>query len=332
MKTSQRVQVGTKGSRRHPLYRMLVSDIDGTLLTSQSELASGVLSAIDRARHAGIIVTIATGRRFATCEKLLHDLGLYGPLGPTPIRAVPVEVAMQSPPIILETGAIVSSADGRQVLFRDPLSPASGRQAIRILVEAGLQPIAYEERVIEQRLFTGPADNDSPSATEFLSRNPELVIRMPYARLASDIDPVHIVVVDTFARVEAVLARLELADCRTLISYSPNLDSCFLEVFHGDCSKGRAVAWLAGYFGLSLEQVVCIGDNWNDVEMLSMAGCGVAVANAEPGVKAYAKRTTVSNDEDAVAVVLGQLMAGKQPGQSNPAYVPAIEENLGLAE
>ena len=332
MNTSTRVQGGNAGSRRQPQYRMLVSDIDGTLLTSKSELAPAVLAAIERARRAGIIFTIATGRRFATCEQLLRDLDLYGPLGPKPIRSVPSESALQSPPIILETGAIIASANGEQVLFRDPLLPATGMQAIRILVDAGLQPVAYEDRVVGQRLFTGPAEHDSHSAAEFLSRNPELVVRMPYARLALDVEPVHIVVVDTYARVEPVLARLELADCRTLISYSPNLDSCFLEVFHGDCSKGRAVDWLARYFGISLDEVVCLGDNWNDVEMLSTAGCGVAVANAEPGVKPYAKRTTVSNDEFAVAVVLDQILAGKQPGEPNPAYLPLIEEGLGVAE
>ncbi len=311
---------------------MLVSDIDGTLLTSKPDLSPSVQAAVRRARQAGIIVTIATGRRFATTEGLLRDLDLFGPLGPKPIRTAPLEAAIESPPVILETGAIVSSADGRDVLYRDPLPLAAGKQALRILVEAGLQPIAYEDRVIGQRLFTGPVEYDSPSAREFLSRNPDLVVRVPYSRLTTAVEPVHIVVVDTFARVEPVLPRLELADCRTLISYSANLDSCFLEVFHGDCSKGRAVEWLAAYFGLSLEHVVCIGDNWNDVEMLAMAGCGIAVANSEPGVVPYARRTTVSNDEDAVAVVLRQMLGDEEPGVPNPAYAPAIEDDLGVAE
>ena len=311
---------------------MLVSDIDGTLLSSRSELSPAVQAAVRRARQAGIIVTIATGRRFATAEQLLRDLDLYGPLRPKPIRSAPVEAALQSPPIVLETGAIVSSADGRDVLYRDPLPLAGGRQALRILVEAGLQPVAYEDRVIEQRLYTGPAEYDSPSAAQFLSRNPELVIRMPYERLVTEVEAMHIVVVDMYARVEPVLSRIELADCRTLISYSPNLDSCFLEVFHGDCSKGRAVEWLASYFGFGLEDVVCIGDNWNDVEMLSMAGCGITVANAEPGVLPYGRRTTVSNDEGAVAVVLRQMIDGEEPGLPNPAYVPADDTDLGLAE
>ncbi len=332
MKKSLPAHEGPSSLRGRPSYRMLVTDIDGTLLNSESQLAPPVVTAIERARRAGVIVTIATGRRFATCEKLLRDLGLFGPLGPTPIRAVSAQLALQSPPIVLETGAMVSSADGSHVLYRDPLAPASGRQALRILVEAGLQPIAYEDRVIGQRLFTGTEEYDSPAATEFLSRNPELVIRMPYAALESDIEPVHIVVVDNYARVEPILARLELADCRTLISYSPNLDSCFLEVFHGDCSKGTAVAWLAGYLGMGIEDVVCIGDNWNDVEMLSTAGCGIVVANAEPGVKPYARRITVSNDQNAVAVVLNQIVDGTEPGKANPDYLPVVEESVGLAE
>lgn len=314
-------------------YRMLVTDIDGTLLTSDSALPDAVREAVTSARQAGIVVTIATGRRYTTSEKILRDLGLYGPLAPVSIPpASDAGLALQPPPVIMQTGTVIVGADGRGVLHRDSLPRSAARNAMRTLVQAGLQPIAYDDGVIEQHLFTGPPEHDSPAAAAYLASNPHLVTRMPYNRLVDEVAATQIVVVDSTARVEPVLPRLRIADCRNLVSFSGNLESCFLEVFHAGCSKGRAVTALAAYLGMSVDQVVCIGDNWNDVEMLAVAGCGVAVANVEEGVAPYARRLTVSNDHCAVASVLWQMIRGEEPGYPNPAYAPLTPELAAEAD
>jgi Cof subfamily protein (haloacid dehalogenase superfamily) len=314
-------------------YRMVVSDIDGTLLTSDSILPEEVRVAVAQARKAGIIFTVATGRRFTTTEKILRDLSLFGSITPSGAQSASQhELALQSPPVILQTGAIVVGADGADVLFRDPLSAASARRALRILVDAGLQPIAYEDRIFEQRLMTGPSEFDSRAASEYLSSNPHLVIRMSYDQLINNTSPIQIAVIDQRERLNLILPFLNLVDCRSLLSYSGNLDSCFMEVFHKGCSKGRAVEKVANHFGFTLDETVCIGDNWNDLEMLKMAGCGIVVANAEEGVAPFARRLTVSNDEHAVAVILNQIMLGGEPGFDNPAYVPGDLDHLALAD
>lgn len=305
-----------------PRYRLVVSDIDGTLLDSSSRLRATVFDAVARARRAGIYVTVATGRRYATTAPIVEQLGLLAH-DSTSTAGAPANGAARVP-VILQTGALVVAADGNTVHYRNPLPHADARRAATVLIERGLQPIVYEDRVHEQRLITGPPERDSRAARQYLSGNPELVERRPYAALIPAHDPLELAVIGDREPLAAAIPFLALAHCRTILSYSANLDSYFMEVFHESCTKGNATAFLAHRLGVDLAQVVCIGDNWNDVEMLAMAGCGVAVANAAPGIAPYARRLAPANDQDAVATVLEQILAGEEPGAPNPAYDPSL--------
>jgi Cof subfamily protein (haloacid dehalogenase superfamily) len=301
-------------------YRLIVADIDGTLLDSRSVLRPVVVDAVAHARGAGIFFTVATGRRYTTVQRVLTDLGLLEERGlpPRPHGTPP------SAPVVLQTGAMVASADGSQVLLARTLPEADARQAITAVIDRGLQPILYENRTHDQRLFSGPEEYDSPGARLYLASNPHLVVRRPYVTLLDDLRTLQIAVIGDLHALEAVIPSLHLANCRTILSYSPNLQSHFLEVFRRDCSKGQAVQAVARVLGVTMDQVVCIGDNWNDVEMLSAAGCGVAVANAVDGIAPYARRRGLSNDQDAVAAVIAQVLAGAEPGEPNPLYRPDL--------
>lgn len=311
-------------------YKLVISDIDGTLLDSTSTLRPEVIATVDDARHAGIAFTLATGRRYYTTTSLLTALSPTHD-EPATIQA-PARLHGDAPnagaqaPVILQTGAIIVTTDGKKVLFRNPLPYGDAQHAIQILIKHGLQPIVYEDHVLHQHLFTGPKEYDTPAAQRYLSSNPDMIVRRPYDQLLLDRAPLQIAVIGDRAPLEATVPYLTLAHCRTIISYSGNLDSYFMEVFHKRCNKGRAAERLANQLGLNLGQTVCIGDNWNDVEMLALAGCGIAVANAEPGVIPYARRIAPSNDENAVAVVLRQIMAGEEPGEPNPLYDPSLRE------
>lgn len=293
-----------------PGYRLVVADIDGTLLDSSAKLRASVVRAIARARDAGIAFTVATGRRYITAVPILEQLGL-----------LPDDTAA---PIILQTGALIVSADGDRVLYRNPLPRTAARRAIAALVALGLQPIVYEDRVHEQHLFTGPLEHDSRAARQYLSGNPHLVERRRYTKLLDGQDPLQLAVIGDRGPLDVAIPHLTMARCRTILSYSANLDSYFMEVFHHSCTKGNATAFLAHRLGLAMQQVVCIGDNWNDVEMLAMAGCGLAVANAAEGIAPYARRLAPRNDDDAVAVILDQILAGEEPGVANPDYDPTL--------
>ena len=85
-----------------------------------------------------------------------------------------------------------------------------------------------------------------------------------------------------------------------------NSEVNYLEILASGVSKGSALHYLATHLNMSVDEVIAIGDNRNDVEMIREAGLGVAVANAHPDVKQVADMITDSNDDDGVAKVIEQ--------------------------
>lgn len=82
------------------------------------------------------------------------------------------------------------------------------------------------------------------------------------------------------------------------------------EVEHPDASKGNALRKLAARLGISLENTMAIGDSNNDVSMLTIAGCSVAMGNAHPDIQAIAKEVTLTNIENGVAYAIERKLAG----------------------
>jgi Cof subfamily protein (haloacid dehalogenase superfamily) len=280
-------------------YRLVALDIDGTLLTSTAKVSPRMREAIRAAQRAGLLVTLATGRRYVTTRHLVDELELQLP-------------------IIVQTGALITEALTGQRLYENPLPAGAAREALQILLAQRLQPIVYENAVLDQHLYTGPADHDSPGARAYFAGNPELIRRLPHPELlsASGVGetPLELAVIDALAPLQRAAPLLTMAGCRTILSYSGNLDSYFMEIFKATCSKGDALLRLAGMYSVSMAETVAIGDNFNDVEMLEAAGLGVAMGNAEELVKGYANALTLSNDEDGAALVIEQILAGDPVG------------------
>jgi Cof subfamily protein (haloacid dehalogenase superfamily) len=270
-------------------FRLLVLDIDGTLLTSAGAVAPSTASALERAREAGMMVTFATGRRLTTVAPLCRELGI-------------------TLPVVLQTGAQIVEPESGKVLYRNPLPHDEVATAVKWLVNEGLQPIVYENSAVGQRLFTGPIERDSAPMGYYTRGYPQLLQRLSYEELAAINEPLEIATINDLERIAPAAARIELVGCRHLISYSPNLDSYFLEIVHATCSKGEALRHLCSMLGLTMAEVVAVGDNYNDREMLQDAGLGVAMANAEPEIIAIADRTTRSNDDDGIAALVDDLL------------------------
>lgn len=270
-------------------YKLLVLDIDGTLLTSQIEISPGTRLALQRAASAGIAVTLATGRRLSTTAPYARELGL-------------------TLPVILQSGAQIVDPVSGAALYRNPLPRDEVADGVRLLVDAGLQPILYENRAVDQHLITGPEQFDSPPMRFYATEQPRLLRRLSYEELARVEEPLELAAIHDLDRIKPAAARVTMAHCRTLISYSNALDSYFLEVFHATCSKGEALRVLTRQLGLTMDEVVAVGDNYNDREMLELAGLGVAMANAEPEIIAVADHVTRSNDEDGIAALVDLLV------------------------
>ena len=252
----------------HP-HRVLVLDLDDTLLRSDSTISERTLDALKRWRATGNAIIIATGRPTRSIANVLPD-------------------DLHSVPWITYNGAYIY-LDGQQIY--EMLIPPAATHAIITLVNELLPECAV-----------GLEIND----TLFLNRS---IIRTTPYNIVDLVTVAHqpaakiLFFHQEFAALEAILSGLPV-ETRAMLSSKYNL----VQILAANADKTHALQHLVEHLGLTMAQVIAIGDDINDVEMIRDSGLGIAVANAVDEVKAVAKRFTLSNDEDGVALVIEELL------------------------
>ncbi|HTW49539.1 MAG TPA: HAD family hydrolase [Acidobacteriaceae bacterium] len=287
-----------------PAVRMIVVDIDGTLLPSVGAAVSERnCRALAEAQAAGLEIVIATGRRQAYATPLLDPAGLrpetvFITSNGTVTRTLggeridrfflPVETARALCPALRPFGTTVFTFDreGEGELVVESLEQVHRR--IALWVEAN-RPWIREVRPLERAFDAGDA-------------------------------PVQGMVCGTVA------AMREAEDWLTRSEYAPVIevhrteyparDLTILDILPPGCSKGVALRRLAERRGVAREEILAIGDNWNDLEMLEYAGHAVVMSNGAPDLVQLARQRgwelAPGNDEDGVARVIESVLAGSR--------------------
>ena len=251
--------------------RMLVIDIDGTLLTPEGSISTP---------------TLATARRYSNTAQIATELGLDIPL-------------------ILYDGAMIVQHPHKTILHMHPLRAEVGQQAVDVLVRNKLQPVVHPATGIEEQIWTGSADFDNPWVGAYSNSYPEQVHRMPFETLCmGHPDPIRVVAFASEEIIYTLLPEVSKLDCAWTITRRGNFGSAELAIMNPFCSKASGVAELAQDLAILLEQVMAIGDNNNDIEMLRTVGWGVAMGQASEAIKSAARAVTSSNREDGVAVAI----------------------------
>jgi len=259
-------------------YKLIAIDLDDTLLRNDLSISERAKKAIAASIAKGALVTFATGRMYRSALPYALDLKLDLPL-------------------ITYQGALVKYADGREIYHR-PLELALAKEVIKFVEPSGLHINVYlnDELYMEEASEWGKKYAD-------IARVPFHLIKMPHDL---ETDPTKILVIgesDQLAQLQASLNN-EFGNKINLTKSKKN----FLEISHPKATKGYALKELTQSLNLKREQVVAIGDNLNDLDMIEYAGCGVAVANAVPALKEAADLITRSNDDDGVAEVIENLI------------------------
>jgi 5-amino-6-(5-phospho-D-ribitylamino)uracil phosphatase len=278
-------------------YRMLVVDVDGTLIGRDRHVSPRVRAAVRAALDAGALVTLATGRWFRSAQPVAAELGL-------------------ELPIILHNGALVKDSLTGEVLDHCHLPLPMARAAIGLIERHGLQPIVYENAFGGELMVAGPSELDSPSTARYLATKEVALRRARRGELALVDDPLELVVVDTAQRAEPLLLELARGPWRTVTSMSTLVpEARFVEILSPDCSKTNAIRHLAGRWGVDLAEVVAVGDNFNDLDMIEAAGLGVAMGNAPPEVRARADWVAPPVEQDGLALAIERFVLPRGPGR-----------------
>ncbi len=266
----------------HPSVKLIAIDIDGTLLNPQGGISTQTRLAIREAQQAGIVITLATARRYSNTFPFANELDI-------------------SVPLIVYDGALIIQHPARRILATNPLSLAVARQAIAIMVANAIQPVVHHIIAGQEEVWTGPQQFDNPEILTYLSLAPA-IRRMDYTALtAGEADPLRVVAFTNNSAISMIEPHIAaLASSWNHIEQG-NYGCAELDVKNKTCSKASGVAALAHSLRIPLTQVMAIGDNVNDREMLQTVGWGVAMGQAPDAIKAIANAVTLSNSEDGVA-------------------------------
>jgi len=278
---------------RRPI-RAVAIDVDGTLLTSQHTLSPRTETALRAVIKQGIEVILATGKTRNAGQWLIDKLGL------------------KSPGIYLQ-GLYIVAADGT-VLHQQTLSPSVARQVITYAEDRGFTLVAYSGMKILTRVASQEAEKVTKKYHEPV---PEAVGALQ--NILGDV-PIHkLLAVGDPRQIAALRWQLGVqlgGAARLMQAGLPNM----LEILPPGSSKAVGLRRVLKDLKIDPAETLAIGDAENDIEMIELAGIGVAMGNAAPNVKAVADHITASNDEDGVALVLETHVLPPKPAL---AAVPA---------
>jgi 5-amino-6-(5-phospho-D-ribitylamino)uracil phosphatase len=267
-------------------------DIDGTLVVPDQDVTPRVKRAVKKARAKGVIVLLATGRRFDTAQEFAVALELDGPM-------------------IVSGGAMVCNAATGEIYFEDVLPPEGVTASVDLLHRAGLQPLLRQRWSLGHRLFTGLPEYDDEPSTEYIGREPD-AIRLPREelRVVDDVMFAAGLSLNEERLQELAKAVWELPNLLPLVlPYGPGvLPSPVIDIFNAGTNKGKALHFVGQRFGFDLADTMAIGDGINDIDLLEAVGMPVAVGNAIPEAKAVAKIVVGANDEDGVAEAIERFV------------------------
>jgi Cof subfamily protein (haloacid dehalogenase superfamily) len=289
------------------VVRFLALDIDGTLLNSRWELPAANIEAVARAVEAGVEVALVTGRRFDFARPIMDEL------------AVPLTM-------IVSNGAVVKDRSGvtlvRRVLGKETASrvlaiTGAWRDCAGLLFDR-----SHDAQIVFERI--DPADE---KRQRFYEINREAIAERPLHDCLDE-DPVQIMFSGELARMRALhellldgaQARLPLPhDLREGPPFSVSIteyehrDFALLDVMASGCCKGSALAEWISSRGYTRAEVMAIGDNLNDLEMLEFAGLPIVMGNAAPALRARASgwRFTTTNDQAGVAAAIQEHILGR---------------------
>lgn len=285
----------------HPPVRLVAIDVDGTLLPTFGKVVSRRnVAALRAAQEAEITVAIATGRRWAYAAPLLEPVGL---------RA--------NTPMITSNGAVTRTLGGEPV-DRCHMEARVARGLCGVLRPFGAVVFTFDK--------PGPGElvlEDLEQAHERITlwveanRSAIEVVKPLEDALPDGADPIQGMVTGGIHRMKeaerALKASEWAASCECIRTEYPARDLSIVDLLPVGVSKGWALERLAARMGVDRKEVMAIGDNWNDVDMLEWAGQPILMGNAADDLRTMAKlngwKQAPLNDHDGVAAVLEAVMA-----------------------
>jgi Cof subfamily protein (haloacid dehalogenase superfamily) len=275
-----------------PSIRLLAADIDGTLLNPQFQISEADMAALRRAQAKGVEIVLVTGRRHRFALPIAQQLGfdLW---------------------VISSNGAVTRSLGG-ETFHRDLLPAEVCRGLCEEMAEYRGNTVLTFDTEGKGAIVLEHMQELSGSIQRWLEKNLEYIDFVIPIEDSLTQDPVQAMFCGSIARMHQVLDGLAASAVEPQITVLrteyPVRDLSIVDVLNRGCTKGQALERWANFRGIPREQVMAIGDNYNDIEMLAYAGVPFIMGNASEELRARGWAVTPSNAESGVAAAIEQVL------------------------
>ena len=261
-------------------YRLVVVDLDGTVRSRVLGITAGVRRTVAAAQALGVRVCVATGRMWRSAEPWVKVLGADSPI------------------ILYNGGQVLDFTTGHALYERRlPRVAAAGALTLARGVPE-VQPLLY----LKDRVY---AERQHPLADAYAVDDGLSYEVVPSLDALLGEDPHKILIIGPSERIEALQSTVRRAG---LSVHAVQSEPVYLEILPLGVSKGSALQAMVETLGISLEETIAIGDNWNDLEMIETAGLGVAMGQAPAGVRARAGYVCPTVEEEGVREVIERFV------------------------
>ena len=278
---------------------LLAVDVDGTLITDLGEITVRVHEALEAVAGAGWEVVIATGRTLYAARRIIETLPF--------IRYA-----------LLSNGACIVNMKDSDILHMDMIPREVVGEVVNVIRGNGAIPVLYDADIHNQHIYYDSLEN-ACSFFEWYVKNDKRAVRvgdvMEYAGNIQQMGTI-----DAREKIFRIRDELLLGNRATpmpLPFESPhfggkNHDFWFLQVIGAGVSKNGAVRRIANWLNIPSGKVVAVGDNYNDIDMITGADVGVAMGNAPEEVRRHAQLVTGNNNDSGLADAVEKIiLSGK---------------------
>jgi hypothetical protein len=282
--------------------RLIAIDIDGTLLDSNFQVSQRNLATLRRANSLGVEIALATGRRHAFALPVAQALGF--------------DVTL-----ISSNGAVTKASDGK-LFHRDPLPLAAALELVshmtdfrhNLVITFDGDPSGSDGEQSGMLLLES-LDELNLSIKRWLEKNAQYLRFVQPIEQGLTADPIQAMFCGSVQRMVAAQVQLKknkplLTRITALKTQYDKRDLCMLDILNKGCTKGAALRRWAASRGYAADQVMAVGDNYNDIEMLEFAGFPYIMGNATEELRDRGWRTTLGNNENGVALAVEEALEG----------------------
>ena len=287
------------------MYKLVAIDLDGTMLNQYGIITEKTKKAISKAQEKGVEVMIASGRAITSVKRFSKEIN-------------------SNKYFISGNGAITYDIKNNKILYENILSKTKALKIIKICEENSIYYNVYTENgIIAKNLsyntlyyykdnLTKPDENRThinivENVYDYFEQREEKILKIM-------ICDEHKTVFNSIVRKLKELSEIEVLEVshmsRKIIKQGTDeiaLEYFYTEVSAKDVDKWNALEEIIGLMNISKEEVVTIGDNANDLKMITNAGLGVAMGESAPYVKQSADIIAPTNDEDGIAIILNKI-------------------------